>query len=128
MSCLAQAIAQELDPISFAIVDNNRMFKSKEAARFEQDLHVYIRCADADSAKYSKCNEYRDDGTVDGRLVPNLKGVLSPRKVYLMEDHDPLQDEDGSTCGKPEHQALLEGFLGKAGWYNRLGGFLKCCG
>lgn len=74
MALLApEAIAQEPEPISFLVVDNNRMFKPKEATRFEQDLHVYLRCADADGAKYPKCKKYRDDGTIDGRLVPNLR-------------------------------------------------------
>ncbi|MEQ1694808.1 MAG: hypothetical protein ABL901_03110 [Hyphomicrobiaceae bacterium] len=103
----APVSAQVSDPISFEVVNNNRLFKPKaqpaisrehrqtttevitehptlkpraqneevssESVRFQEDLQIYLRCADKGGATEDKCRSYRKLGSFDNRLVPNLR-------------------------------------------------------
>lgn len=48
------------------------------------------------------------------RLQKELATILVPRRVFLMEYHDPLRDERKNICGStPSHRRLLDDFLAR---------------
>src|SRR5262245_4631302 len=60
-------------PIRYKVDSNNRIFMHGDASRYVEDLHVYLRCADAIANVPNKCKDYRRRGTSGGVLVPHLR-------------------------------------------------------
>jgi hypothetical protein len=74
------------NPIRYEVDGNNRIFVRDDGTRFVEDLHVYMRCADALKEIPEKCREYRKHGVVDGVFVPNLRNGSEHSEYRLQYD------------------------------------------